>query len=91
MKFKLNTVYTAEETSFLERNNCEILTEIKLGKTDFHDNEIPRRMFRYGGDYIAEIIDDESGESVWVVLSKFKGVYRLTAYYSDFSALENGL
>ena len=61
MKFKLNTVYTAEEMGFLERNNCEILTEIKLGKTDFPDNEIPRRMFRYGGDYIAEIIDDESG------------------------------
>ncbi|MDE7193759.1 MAG: hypothetical protein K2O14_07280 [Oscillospiraceae bacterium] len=91
MKYKLSTDYTAEEIGFLARNNCEILSEIRLGKTDFSDNETPRRMFRYGGEYIAEIIDGESGETVWAVLSKFKGVYRFTAYYSDLSSLRNGL
>lgn len=91
MRFKLNTDYTAEEREFIANNNCEILSEIKLGRTDFSESETPRRMFRYGGTYIAEIIDDESGEPVWAVLSKFRGVYRFTEYYSDLSALENGL
>ncbi len=91
LKYKLSTDYTAEEIGFLARNNCEILPEIRLGKTDFSNNETPRRMFRYGGEYIAEIIDDESGEPVWAVLSKFRGVYGFTAFYSDLHALENGL
>lgn len=91
MRFKLNTDYTAEEKDFIARNDCVIFSEIRLGRTDFSDNETPRRMFAYGGAYIAEIIDDESGKTVWAVLSEFKGVYRFTAYYSDLSALENGL
>lgn len=41
--------------------------------------------------YIAEIIDYESGEPVWAVLSKFRGVYRFTTYYGDLSALKEGL
>lgn len=91
MRYRLNTDYTADEMDFIARNNCVILSEIKLGRTDFSSNETPRRMFVYGGEYIAEIIDDESGEPVWAVLSKYKGVYRFTAYYGDLSALENGL
>lgn len=91
MRFRLNIDYNAEEKDFITRNNCVILSEIKLGRTDFSDNETPRRMFVYGGEYIAEIIDDESGEPAWAVLSKFRGVYRFTAYYSDLSSLRNGL
>lgn len=51
MRFKLNTDYTAEEREFITENNCEILSEIKLGRTDFTESETPRRMFRYGGVY----------------------------------------
>lgn len=31
MRFKLNTDYTAEERDFIARNDCVILSEIKLG------------------------------------------------------------
>lgn len=91
MRLKLDTDYSAEEMEFIGRNGCVILSEIKLGRTGFSADEAPRRMFVYGGAYIAEIIDDESGEPVWAVLSKFRGVYGYTSYYSDLSALENGL
>ena len=49
MKFVLDTNYSAEELNVLESLGCEVLSEIKLSKTNFSEYEIPRRMFRYGG------------------------------------------
>ena len=82
MKFKLDTNYSEEELELLKEHNCEVLSEIKLSKTNFSQYEVPRRMFKYGGTYIAEIIDDETKNLVWAVLSKWKGVYRFS-YYCD--------
>ncbi len=91
MRFKLNTDYSGEELQFLEEHRCKILSEIKLSKTNFSEYEIPRRMFVYGGAYIAEIMDDESGSLVWAVLSKWKGIYHFSAYYASLEALERGM
>lgn len=91
MRFQLNTNYTEEELQFLEEHHCEILSEIKLSRTNFSKYEIPRRMFQYYGTYIGEIIDDENNESIWAVLSKWKGVYRWSALYADSQSLEQGL
>lgn len=55
------------------------------------ENEIPQRMLEYGGTYIAEIYDDESGKRIWGVLSKWKGVYHFSSYYDSLEALEQGL
>lgn len=86
MKIKLNTEYTPEETAFLHKHNCKILSEIKL--PNYFDSEIPKRMFVYGGAYIGEI-EDEDG-AVWAVLSKFKGKVLWGECYSDLKALEEG-
>lgn len=91
MKFKLNTNYSEEELKFFKAHNCEILSEINLSKTNFSEYEVPRRMFKYGGAYIAEIIDDETNNFVWAVLSKWKGVYHFSAYYDCLEVLEQGL
>ena len=48
---------------------------------DLSEHEIPRRMFKYGSEYIGEILDDESNKLVWAVLSKWKGVYYFSTYY----------
>ena len=61
MKFIFDTKYSEIELEFLNRHNCQILSEIQLSKTDFPKHEIPRRMFRYGGEYIGEICDGEGG------------------------------
>ena len=58
---------------------------------DLSEHEIPRRMFKYGSEYIGEILDDESNKLVWAVLSKWKGVYYFSTYYEDLDALEQGL
>ncbi len=91
MKYKLSADYSAEEKEFLKANGCEILTEITLSKADFSENECPLRMFRYYGSYIGEIVDDESGEPVWALLGRYKGVYRFTSIYADLKALEENL
>lgn len=64
MKIKLNITYTKKELIFLKEHHCKILSEINLSKTGFSDDEIPRRMFKYGGTYITEIIDDETNKEV---------------------------
>ena len=91
MKFIFDTNYSEEELHFFAEHNCTILSEIILSKTDFSESEAPRRMFNYGGTYIAEIIDDETGNLVWAVLSKWKGVYHFSTYYDCLEALEQGL
>ena len=48
-------------------------------------------MFNYGGTYIAEIIDDETGKLVWAVLSKWNGIYHFSTYYDCLETLEQGL
>lgn len=57
MKYILDIDYSEEEHRVLEKNNCEVISKIELQKTDFTEKEIPRRMIKYGGQYIAEIID----------------------------------
>lgn len=91
MKFRLDTNYTEEELHFFARHNCKILSEINLSRTNFSEYEVPRRMFNYGGTYIAEIIDDETGDLIWAVLSKWKGIYHFSAYYDCLETLEQGL
>lgn len=91
MKFRFDTNYTEEEMLFLEYHHCEILSEIKLSKTNFSECEIPRRMFQYGDSYIGEIIDEENDELAWAVLSKWKGVYHWSEIYPDLKSLEQGL
>ncbi len=77
--------------NFLNRHNCEILSGIKLSKISLSEHEIPRRMFKYGGEYIGEIYDDVNGEYVWAVLTKWKGVYHISGYYQDLKVLEQSL
>lgn len=91
MKFKLDTNYSEEELKFLKEHKCKILSEIKLSKTNFSKNEIPHRIFTYGDTYIAEIIDDETDNLVWAVLSKWKGVYHFSDYYDCLETLEQGI
>ena len=91
MKFVLDTNYSAEELNVLESLGCEVLSEIKLSKSNFSEYEIPRRMFRYGGTYIAEIIDDETEGLVWAVLSKWKGIYHFSACSDSLEAIIQGL
>lgn len=91
MKIKLNITYTKKELIFLKEHHCKILSEINLSKTSFSDDEIPRRMFKYGGTYITEIIDDETNSLMWAVLSKRKGTYHFSGYYDCLEALEQGL
>lgn len=91
MTFTLDTVYSAQEQRFIELHNCEIISRIKLSKTDFSDTEIPKRMIKYGGEYIAEIFDDETNEPVWAVLSEWKGVWRFTSVYESLENMAEGL
>ncbi|MBP3414174.1 MAG: hypothetical protein J6L81_03120 [Clostridia bacterium] len=91
MIYKLDINYSEEEHRFLKEHNCEIVSEIKLSKTAFLDNEIPKRMIKYGGEYIAEIIDDETNTLMWAVLSKWKGVYRFTSYYDSLESMVRGI
>lgn len=88
MKFILDVNYSEQEIKWIEKNNCEILSEIKLSKTNFNENEIPKRMLKYGGAYIAEIIDDETGNLIWAELSKWKGVWHFNSYYGSLEVLE---
>lgn len=91
MKFKLDVNYSEEELKFIKKHNCEILPEIKLTMANFAENEIPHRMLKYGGTYIAEIYDDESDNLIWAVLSKWKGNYHFSSYYDSLCSLEQGL
>lgn len=91
MKFRLNTNYSEEELQFFKEHNCKILSEINLPKTNFSEYEVPRRMFNYGGAYIAEIIDEETDKLVWAVLVKGKRTYHFSTYYDCLEALEQGL
>lgn len=91
MKLKLDVNYSEEELKFIKEHNCDILSEVKLSKTDFTGSEYPQRMFKYGSTYIAEIYEDESGELVWAVLSKWKGRYHFSSVYDSLWLLEQGL
>lgn len=91
MKFELDINYSEEELKFITEHNCEILPEIKLAMANFSENEIPRRMLKYGSTYIAEIYDDESDNLIWAVLSKWKGNYHFSSYYDSLWLLEQGL
>lgn len=91
MKFTFDTNYSEEELKFIKENDCVILSEIKLSKTNFAENEYPRRMFRFGGTYVGEIFDEEINDFSWAVLSKWKGVYQFTSYYNTLQQLEQGL
>lgn len=91
MKFIFDMKYSKTKLEFLSRHNCKMISEIKLSKMDLSEHEIPRRMFKYGSEYIGEILDDESNKLVWAVLSKWKGVYYFSTYYEDLDALEQGL
>lgn len=55
MKFIFDTKYSETELEFLSRHNCKMISEIKLSKMDLSEHEIPRRMFKYGSEYIGEI------------------------------------
>lgn len=91
MKYIFDTTYSEEELGFIKKNNCTILSEIKLSKTNFSENENPRRMFCFGGTYVGEVFDEEINDFSWAVLSKWRGVYRFTSYYSTLQQLEQGL
>lgn len=91
MRFQFSTKYTEEEILFLEQHCCKVLSEIELSRTNFSEYDTPRRMFQYYGTYIGEIIDDESKELVWAVLSKWKGTYHWSYMYTDLQTLEQGL
>lgn len=91
MKYILDIDYSEEEHIFLESNNCEIISEIKLSETDFTDREIPRRMIKYGGQYVAEIVDEETDEIVWAVLSKWKGIWHFSSYYDSLDNMTRGI
>lgn len=91
MRFKLDTKYSEQELQFVDNYHCEILSEIKLSNVHFSEHEIPRRMLKYCGTYVAEIRDDESDDLVWAVLSKWKGAYHISSYYDSLDALAEGL
>lgn len=91
MVFKLDVNYSEEELKFIREHNCNILDKIKLSKTDFSENEYPRRVFQYGSAYIAEIPDNESDGLVWTVLGKWKGIYHISSIYDSLASLEHGL
>ena len=86
MKIELSTEYSEAELVFLEKHNCEILSEIKL--PDNFEFELPKRMFVYYGSKIGEILDEDG--LVWSVLNKFKGKYHWDTCYEDLQALEDG-
>ncbi|MGN0649446.1 MAG: hypothetical protein ACI4KM_03340 [Oscillospiraceae bacterium] len=86
MKYKLETTFNKEELFFIDEYKCEILSEIKLSKTKFKENEIPRRIIKYCGTYIAEIFDDEDNQFMWAILSKYKGIW---SYSYCFETLED--
>ena len=91
MEFRFNTNYSENELAFLNEHHGEILSKINLSKTDFTEYEIPRRMFRYYGTLVVEIIDDETGDLIWAVLSKHKGVWHVSSCYDSLKSLEQGL
>lgn len=91
MIYRLDINYSEEERYFLEVNDCEIISEIKLSKTNFSDKGIPRRMIKYGGQYIAEIVDDETEGIVWAVLSNWKGIWHFSSYYDSLEGMIEGI
>lgn len=48
-------------------------------------------MICFGGTYVGEVFDEENKDFSWAVLSKWKGVYQFTSYYSTLQQLEQGL
>ncbi|MBR2175516.1 MAG: hypothetical protein IJ861_01040 [Clostridia bacterium] len=92
MKLKFNVEYNEEEMAFIKSHDCEIISEIKLSKTDFSENEIPKRMIKYGDSYIGEIIDDEDGSLVWGVLGKGrKGIWHFMSEYDSLKSMAEGI
>ena len=91
MRFVFDVNYSEEELTFIKKHNCTILSEIKLSKTNFSEREIPQKMFCYNGIYVGKILDTETNNFCWAILSKWKGVYRFRSYYETLEALEEGL
>lgn len=91
MIYKLDINYSEEEQHFLKEYDCEIVTFIKLSKADFMDDELPKRMIKYGGTYVAEIIDDETNSLMWAVLSKRKGVWHYSSHYESLESMIQGI
>ena len=83
MKFIFDTKYSETELEFLSRHNCKMISEIKLSKMDLSEHEIPRRMFKYGSEYIGEILDDESNKLVSVSYTHLD-VYKRQLFSSIF-------
>lgn len=88
MRLIFNTGYSDEEREFLTKYQCEILSELKLSRIGF--TEIPKRMIKYGGAYIAEIRDEDG--LCWAVLGKSrKGEYIYTECYENLFEMMEGL
>lgn len=91
MKYILETTFNEEELNFIDKYKCEILSEIKLSKTNFTENEIPRRIIKYCGTYIAEIIDDEDNQLIWAALTKYKGLWHYSCYYETLEVMRDSI
>ena len=91
MKLRLNTEYSEAELDFVNRNSCQILSEIQLSKTSFSAQEAPRRMLKYHGTYVAEICDAGEGGLIWAVLEKKKGIYHVSSCFEDLEVLEQSI
>ena len=90
MKFHFDTNYTDEEMAFIKKNNCEILSEIKLSKVAFTEN--PRRMINYSGTYVAEVCEEDTGELCWAVLTRNrKGFHDFAMYSPTLQIMANSL
>lgn len=98
MKFILNTDYDEDEMRFITQHDCEILSEVTLKSVAFTENDTPRRMIKYCGELIAEVVDEEDGSLVWSVLrrgGRRAGAYKNKWYcgdiYEDLWSMAEGL
>lgn len=89
MRFKLDRNYSDKEIEFIKENNCEILDELKLSKTDFQSGELPLRAIKYGGAYICKV--SETSEPAWAELTKFRGVFCFSNYYDSLKTVKENL
>uniref|UniRef100_UPI004055A65E hypothetical protein n=1 Tax=Agathobacter sp. TaxID=2021311 RepID=UPI004055A65E len=88
LKFTFDTKYSLEELEFLKKHKCEIISELKLAKVGFE--EVPKRMIKYNGTYLAEI--QEEDEMYWAALGKSrKGESVFASCYSDLPSMAEGI
>ena len=88
---KLDKSYADNMTNIVRQTYGIDVKVSSISKVNFSEYEIPRRIFRYYGDYIAEIIDNGTNRPVWAVLSKWKGVWHFPAYFDSLQTLEQSL